>query len=116
MKISLGLIYGGKSAEHNVSLQTALAVTKALNTEKFDIHPIYITEEGEWLRGEKLTEPVSNVKMLQFEQNAKTFLPTSLNESMFPQPASADEKIDVVFPLLHDQMEKMAQCKDYLNC
>ncbi len=52
MKISLGLIYGGKSAEHNVSLQTALAVTKALNTEKFDIHPIYITEEGEWLRGE----------------------------------------------------------------
>ncbi|MBG9913301.1 D-alanine--D-alanine ligase [Bacillus xiamenensis] len=101
MKISLGLVYGGKSAEHNVSLQTALAVTKALNTEKFDIHPIYITEEGEWLRGEKLTEPVSNVKMLQFEQNAKTFLPTSLNESMFPQPASADEKIDVVFPLLH---------------
>lgn len=101
MKISLGLIYGGKSAEHNVSLQTALAVTKALNTEKFDIHPIYITEEGEWLRGEKLTEPVSNVRMLQFEQSAKTFLPTSLNESMFPQPASADEKIDVVFPLLH---------------
>jgi D-alanine-D-alanine ligase len=101
LKISLGLIYGGKSAEHNVSLQTALAVTKALNTEKFDIHPIYITEEGEWLRGEKLTEPVSNVRMLQFEQNAKTFLPTSLNESMFPQPASADEKIDVVFPLLH---------------
>jgi len=101
LKISLGLVYGGKSAEHNVSLQTALAVTKALNTEKFDIHPIYITEEGEWLRGEKLTEPVSNVKMLQFEQNAKTFLPTSLNESMFPQPAAADEKIDVVFPLLH---------------
>ena len=115
MKISLGLVYGGKSAEHNVSLQTALAVTKALNTEKFDIHPIYITEEGEWLRGEKLTEPVSNVKMLQFEQNAKTFLPTSLNESMFPQPAAADEKIDVVFPLLHDQMVKMGPCKGYLN-
>ncbi|MFJ5965607.1 D-alanine--D-alanine ligase [Bacillus sp. NPDC093026] len=101
MKISLGLVYGGKSAEHNVSLQTALAVTKALNTDKFDIHPIYITEEGEWLRGEKLTEPVSNVKMLQFEQKTKPFLPTSLNESMFPQPASTDEKIDVVFPLLH---------------
>ncbi|MFB8733328.1 hypothetical protein ACEQPO_03435 [Bacillus sp. SL00103] len=30
LKISLGLIYGGKSAEHNVSLQTALAVTKHL--------------------------------------------------------------------------------------
>ncbi|MGE6632099.1 D-alanine--D-alanine ligase [Bacillus sp. NPDC077027] len=102
MKISLGLVYGGKSAEHNVSLQTALAVTKALNTEKFDIHPIYITEEGEWLRGEKLTEPVSNVKMLQFEQNAQTFLPTTLNNKMFPQVTTTEEeKIDVVFPLLH---------------
>ena len=50
LKTSLGLVYGGKSAEHNVSLQTALAVTKALNTEKFDIHPIYITEKGEWQR------------------------------------------------------------------
>ncbi len=49
-------MYGGKSAEHNVSLQTALAVTKALNTEKFDIHPIYITEKGEWQRGPLLTE------------------------------------------------------------
>ncbi|MCY8823224.1 D-alanine--D-alanine ligase, partial [Bacillus atrophaeus] len=77
MKTSLGLVYGGKSAEHNVSLQTALAVTKALNTEKFDIHPIYITEEGEWQRGARLTEPVSNVKMLQLEQNGSSFSPAA---------------------------------------
>ena len=47
MKTRLGLVYGGKSAEHNVSLQTALAVTKALDTEKFDVPPIPITEKGE---------------------------------------------------------------------
>ena len=46
MKTKLGLLYGGKSAEHEVSLQTALAVIKALDLEKFDIHPIYITKEG----------------------------------------------------------------------
>lgn len=102
MKTSLGLVYGGKSAEHNVSLQTALAVTKALNTEKFDIHPIYITEKGEWQRGPLLTEPVSNVKMLQLEQNGESFALSALNREMFPE-ASPDEKapIDVVFPLLH---------------
>ncbi|AAU22144.1 D-alanine--D-alanine ligase [Bacillus licheniformis] len=102
MKTRLGLVYGGKSAEHNVSLQTALAVTKALDTEKFDIHPIYITEKGEWVRGPQLTEPVSNVKMLQFEQTGQTFSPAVLNRDMFPGEADAKEdSIDVVFPLLH---------------
>ncbi|MEC1052252.1 D-alanine--D-alanine ligase [Bacillus paralicheniformis] len=102
MKTRLGLVYGGKSAEHNVSLQTALAVTKALDTEKFDIHPIYITEKGEWVRGPQLTEPVLNVKMLQFEQTGQTFSPALLNRDMFPGEADVKEdSIDVVFPLLH---------------
>ncbi|MFN2746717.1 MULTISPECIES: D-alanine--D-alanine ligase [Bacillus] len=102
MKTRLGLVYGGKSAEHNVSLQTALAVTKALDTEKFDIHPIYITEQGEWVRGPQLTEPVSNVKMLQFEQTGRTFSPALLNRDMFPGQSDAkEESVDVVFPLLH---------------
>jgi len=102
LKTRLGLVYGGKSAEHNVSLQTALAVTKALDTEKFDIHPIYITEKGEWVRGPQLTEPVSNVKMLQFEQTGQTFSPAVLNRDMFPGEADVKEdSIDVVFPLLH---------------
>ncbi|HWO98662.1 MAG TPA: D-alanine--D-alanine ligase, partial [Bacillus sp. (in: firmicutes)] len=47
MKIKLGLLYGGKSAEHQVSLQTALSVIGALNQDKYEIHPIYITESGE---------------------------------------------------------------------
>ncbi|MGG3574478.1 D-alanine--D-alanine ligase [Bacillus gobiensis] len=104
MKTRLGLVYGGKSAEHNVSLQTALAVIKALNTEKFEIHPIYITEQGEWIRGPLLSEPVSNVKMLQHEQNGETFAPSGLNQEMFPIPQSEKSKnasVDVVFPLLH---------------
>ncbi|MDA1477796.1 D-alanine--D-alanine ligase [Bacillus changyiensis] len=100
MKTRLGLVYGGKSAEHNVSLQTALAVIKALDTEKFDIHPIYITEKGEWLKGPQLSEPVSNVKMLQLEQTGQTFSPAILNRDMFPG-LSNEEPIDVVFPLLH---------------
>lgn len=93
MKTRLGLVYGGKSAEHNVSLQTALAVTKALDTEKFDIHPIYITEKGEWLRGPQLSEPVSNVKMLQFEQTGQTFSPALLNRDMFPGQSGQDEEV-----------------------
>lgn len=66
MKTKLGLLYGGKSAEHKVSMQTAMAVIRALDLEKFEIHPIYINEEGKWIKGAQLQAPVENVKELEF--------------------------------------------------
>jgi D-alanine-D-alanine ligase len=101
MKVKLGLLYGGKSAEHKVSLQTALAVIKALDLEKFEIHPIYISVNGEWVRGNQITEPVEDVKMLQLESNPVS--PLSLNKELFPAQAkeTSADSLDVIFPLLH---------------
>ena len=65
MKTQLCLLYGGKSAEHEVSLQTARAVIKALDTNKFDIHPIFITKEGRWIKGPKLMGPVEQLTELR---------------------------------------------------
>ena len=48
MKIKLGLLYGGKSAEHEVSLLTARAVSQAINFDKYEVYPIFITKVGEW--------------------------------------------------------------------
>ena len=53
----IGLLYGGKSAEHEVSLSTARAVTGALNFEEYEVYPIFITTDGEWRRGERLENP-----------------------------------------------------------
>lgn len=102
MKIKLGLLYGGKSAEHRVSMQTALAVTKALDLTKFDVHPIYITERGEWIRGGQLEAPARDVKELQLSSSENTISPVALNKDLFPAEASKDEgTVDVIFPLLH---------------
>ncbi|MBD1382158.1 D-alanine--D-alanine ligase [Metabacillus arenae] len=101
MKIKLGLVYGGKSAEHNVSLQTALAVIKALDLTKFEIHPIYITSNGEWIRGNQLEGAVSDVKLLQLDKG-EIVSPLALNQDLFPAKTEIkQEQIDVVFPLLH---------------
>lgn len=99
MKTKLGLLYGGKSAEHDVSMQTALAVIKALDLAKFDIYPIYITKEGSWINGPKLTAPAENVAAL-------TFLPEKTTSPLALQAHSTDENsestgYDVIFPLLH---------------
>lgn len=96
MKTKLGLLYGGKSAEHKVSMQTALAVIKALDTEKFDIHPIYITEQGEWVSGPQITGPVTDIKQLEYTggNSAPSF-------ALQAADAAGQGAYDVIFPLLH---------------
>jgi len=96
MKTKLGLLYGGKSAEHEVSLQTAMAVIKALDLEKFDIYPIYITKEGAWVKGSQLTAPVENVEELAFP-NGSQVAPLSLQKAN----ETNEDGYDVLFPLLH---------------
>jgi D-alanine-D-alanine ligase len=101
MKTRIGLLYGGKSAEHKVSMQTALAVTKALDFENYEIYPIYITEEGEWVKGPQLNAPAENVKQLEFADSSN--LPTpSFTPALFQAGGKEEGKtLDVIFPLLH---------------
>lgn len=96
MKKKLGLLYGGKSAEHKVSMQTALAVIKALDLEKFEIHPIYITTAGEWVKGPQLNGPVQDVKALEFN-DGESVQPTTLSTTLNEEAGG----YDVIFPLLH---------------
>ena len=52
MKINIGVVFGGKSTEHDISILSSLQVMENLDKEKFEILPIYITKQGEWLFGE----------------------------------------------------------------
>lgn len=103
MKTKVCLLYGGKSAEHEVSLQTAMAVINALDRSKFEIHPIYITIDGRWIRGKQIEGKVEDVKMLRFSESENGVQKKMSSRSeFFPVIANyTDEKIDVVFPLLH---------------
>jgi len=99
MKKRIGLLYGGKSAEHEVSLSTACAVTGALDFEEYEIYPIYITPDGEWRRGERLEKPASSIEELQFGNNA-IVLENNITAFLIDDNGTA-VKFDVIFPLLH---------------
>ncbi|NUK31838.1 D-alanine--D-alanine ligase [Parageobacillus sp. VR-IP] len=113
MKTRVGILYGGKSPEHNVSLSTAMAVMNAMDKNKFDVIPIYITTEGQWIKGERLTGTITEVKQLQFQSDAKAMIPVALNQvpvladdkNQHPSEMDANKEsetaIDVIFPLLH---------------
>ncbi|MCK1997142.1 D-alanine--D-alanine ligase [Psychrobacillus psychrodurans] len=98
MKIKVGLLYGGKSAEHEVSLLTARAVSQAINFEKYEVYPIFITKTGEWRKEGQLTAPVESIESLKFGNEITT--PNTIS-SFLPQQGDDTTHLDVIFPLLH---------------
>ena len=53
MKIKIALLFGGKSAEHDISVISALQAYRHLNRDKYEVYPIYITKDGEMYYGEE---------------------------------------------------------------
>lgn len=109
-KIRVGLVYGGRSGEHEVSLQTALAVSKAFDYDKYELVPFYITSKGQWRTGETLLAPPQTVAALKFtpdslKEAGGALLPVlqGIEERAVDLAGTAEDTgtIDVMFPLLH---------------
>nr|WP_237659071.1 D-alanine--D-alanine ligase family protein [Tepidanaerobacter sp. GT38] len=101
-KIKVGVIFGGQSGEHEVSLMSSVSVMKVMDKTKYDIIPIGITKEGNW---KLFLGDISKIENGSWEQEAVPAL-------ISPDPASKciitlkDGKetryyLDVVFPVLH---------------
>ena len=93
-KIRIGVVFGGRSGEHEISLRSAESVLRALDSTKYDVVPIGITHEGRWLSsGESrlLAAPMETIE---------TTLQHGESLVMAPEPGTSG-KLDVVFPVLH---------------
>lgn len=61
-KLSVCVLFGGVSSEHSVSEVSASAVLDNIDREKYDVHPVGITNEGKWLYFEGETDEIRNHK------------------------------------------------------
>ncbi len=93
-KIRVGVIFGGRSGEHEVSLRSAESIIKSIDPSKYDVVPIGITHEGRWLTSK-------NALNLLPAKDAITKTLTSGESIMLPAEPSASEVVDVIFPVLH---------------
>src|ERR1700722_7892418 len=112
-KLRVGILFGGRSGEHEVSLLSAASVLAAIDREKFDVTPIGITKEGRWLaaadaRGLLSGDAGPAGRQMRAGDPESTLGARLLSEGiptlMAPEPASqgpAGKAIDVVFPVLH---------------
>jgi D-alanine-D-alanine ligase len=86
------LLYGGRSAEHDVSRVTAVAVARALDPERYEVVPVAITTDGRWLLAESAQRAIAA---------GPTALPSAFDVDGAVAPAVGALEVDVVFPLLH---------------
>ncbi|GGO08952.1 D-alanine--D-alanine ligase [Saccharibacillus kuerlensis] len=98
-KVTVGLVYGGKSGEHEVSLQTGFAVMNAFDYEKYEIVPFYITLRGEWRMGSVLHRPMNSLDEMKLESASDGTAEAA--GAMFASLSGRESGIDVMFPLLH---------------
>jgi D-alanine-D-alanine ligase len=95
------LVFGGRSAEHDVSRVTAVAVARALDPARYEVVPVAITREGRWLLADAAREliardPAALPAALDVEGSQLEQLGT-----VVASPGSDGLGVDVVFPLLH---------------
>ncbi len=110
-KLRVGVIYGSRSVEHEVSIITGMQVMSALDAERYEVVPLYITKEGEWLTG----DPLRRLETYQSLAEARRSLTRAF---VIPMPgdgglqvpergrllsfgSSPRIAIDVAFPCMH---------------
>jgi D-alanine-D-alanine ligase len=105
-KIKIGVIFGGRSGEHEISLLSARSILAALNPEKYNITQIGITHEGAWLVGEKVIEAMESHDWKSLNPGAMFPDPTRTGLYMIQSAQQGDvlkqiTDLDVIFPIMH---------------
>lgn len=113
-KLRVGILFGGRSGEHEVSLRSAASVLAAIDRKKYDVVSIGITKAGQWLLGDEAQHMLAGgttVTALHIPKNRFAH-PSALVPAAHPGslhvPASAKQQaqaealgVDVLFPVLH---------------
>lgn len=93
-KLRVGVIYGGRSGEHEVSVASAASIFKHLDRGRYEAVPIRIEKDGRWTLGAKAPQALSAADVLEQAR-------TEALQSVEPTAAVTGSGIDVVFPALH---------------
>ncbi len=113
-KLRVGIIFGGRSGEHEVSLRSAASVLAAVDRKKYDVVPIGITKAGQWLLADEAQHMLAGgttataTHLTKARSTNQSALVPAAHPGSLHVPASAKEQaqaealgVDVLFPVLH---------------
>ncbi len=105
-KKRIGIVFGGRSGEHEVSLMSAASISEAIDKEKYDVVPIYITKQGKWLPPSSAEAVLASGKLIDEEERVAivgdpTYEYLVRLTKEHEGAGLPDGKVDVIFPVLH---------------
>ena len=96
-KLRVGVLFGGRSGEHEISLLSAASILKAIDRKKYDVVPIGIDKQGKWLTGDRAQKLLGTPSAQRTTKALVVGGAAALGEPASPLAKS----LDVVFPVLH---------------
>jgi len=108
MKLRVGVVFGGRSGEHEIAIRSARTVIEQIDKDKYDVVPIAIDQAGRWLNPSQsialLPEPTKDALPESFEESGDAAVMLA-GDTRFKGLTSPDESLnrplDVIFPVLH---------------
>ena len=120
-RVRVGVIYGGRSSEHEVSLASAAAVISNLDPNQYEVFPIYIHPDGRWSLAEHPPTSSSAAQVINQSKSRSTSVPMKVRQTLQLLPHPSDKTLiaieqktdnsmpeivdsltlDVLFPVLH---------------
>ncbi len=109
-RLRVGVLFGSRSVEHDVSIVTAVQAMAAMDRAKYEVVPIYVTKEGHWLTGEALAQLDSYRDPQGLKPAVRAYLSPEPQDGVLIQPRSwgrrllrrvQELQLDVAFPCMH---------------
>lgn len=119
MRIKVGVIFGGESVEHEVSIISAIQAMNKLDQEKYEVIPIYITKDREWYTGDMLRdiEVYQDLSLIKkYGANVVLYYKNGsyvLQKKSFPK--TIVKEIDIAFPIVHGTNVEDGVLQGYLQ-
>ncbi len=119
MKIKVGVIFGGESVEHEVSIISAIQAINKLDLEKYEVVPIYITKDREWYTGDMLKDIEVYQDLSLIKRYGKNVVLYCRDGSFVLQnkkfPRNVVKEIDIAFPIVHGTNVEDGVLQGYLE-
>lgn len=103
-RISVAVVFGGMSGEHEVSLQSAASIIAALDKSKYEVLPVRVEKTGRWTVDAQMLAAPKDAKSLKgkaADRETRLLAPGTARGALLAGDAATAERVDVVFPIVH---------------
>ena len=119
MKIKVGVLFGGVSVEHEVSIISAVQAIKNMDLNKYEIIPIYIDKKGVWHTGEILKDINIYKDMDELKRFTNECILVNKGNKFYLQTTGLFKRykyeIDIIFPIVHGTNVEDGKLQGYLE-